>query len=70
MIIKIKKPEHIGKVKLSPEAQRCAVKNMANKQIKFLRTAGQIVSAVFIYDKNGKVSVLNLQKNGNQPAAI
>lgn len=65
MIIKIKKPEYLGQIKLSPEAQRRVVKNMINEQIKYIRTAGQIVSTVLIYDKSGKVSVLNLNKNGN-----
>jgi len=50
MIIRIKKPEFVGGIKLNQQGQRVAVKNIINKQIKFVRSFGQKVSAVVIYD--------------------
>jgi len=59
MIIRIKKPEYILNQRLSKEAQRVAVKNMINKQIKFVRSFGEVVSAVVIYDGD-KEHIINL----------
>ena len=63
MIVRIKKPEFIAGLKLSKQAQRVAVKNMINKRIKFVRSFGEVVSAVVIYDGNEEhVINLNLKK--------
>lgn len=63
MIVRIKKPEYVAGLKLSAQAQRVAVKNMINKQIKFVRSFGQVVSAVIVYDGNKEHLInLNLKK--------
>lgn len=63
MIIRIKKPEYLGACKLNKQVQRVAVKNMINKQIKFVRSSGQEVSAVIITDGNKEYIInLNLKK--------
>lgn len=61
MIVRIRKPEYVGVYKLNKQAQRVAVKNMINKQIKFMRLVGQIVSAVIIYDGNME-RIINLNQ--------
>ena len=58
MIIRIQKPTHLGEYKLNKQAARVAMRNMINKQIKFVRSFGQKVSAVIIYDEEREYKIL------------
>lgn len=57
MIIKVKKPIFLGQNKLNKTAQRVAVKNIINKQIKLVRSFGEKISEIIIIDGEKKYSI-------------